>query len=81
MRVLIRHKQFRVFYAGSRRWVGDPESAVSFEDEKSAARFALEEELSGTELVSESADPLPMGGSFFGATTDSSRTAAGELRY
>ncbi|SPE50779.1 hypothetical protein SBV1_1200007 [Verrucomicrobia bacterium] len=58
MKVLLRHRQIGLYYAGCRRWVSDPAEALAFEGVERAARLSQRKDLPGTEVVLREIDPL-----------------------
>jgi len=58
MKVLLRHRNIGLYYAGSRRWVSDPTEALTFERVEEAAQWSRSKALPGTEVVLREVDPL-----------------------
>jgi len=58
MKVLLRHRQIGLYYAGRRCWVSDPAEAIDFGEVESAAEVSRGEDVLETEVVLGDTDPF-----------------------
>jgi hypothetical protein len=66
MRVLLRHREIGLYYAGRKHWVGRPESAMNLETIERATELSAEEAFPEMDLVVTYDEPfcelvLPLG--------------------
>jgi hypothetical protein len=58
MKVLLRHRQIGLYYAGYRCWVSDPAEAIDFKEVESAAQVSRSNDPPETEVVLGDTDPF-----------------------
>ena len=57
MKVVIRHTEYGLYYAGQRHWVGDPFAAMEFGTIEQARELSRKESLNHVEVVTIFDDP------------------------
>jgi hypothetical protein len=58
MKVLLRHRQMGLYYAGCQCWSSDPAEAINFEEVETAAEVSRGAVAPETEVVLGDSDPL-----------------------